>query len=108
MEKTGLREGALFEVFSLNTVARSFRPPCSYRENVGWTGPKSERNRGLFRLPPDPVAGILEDHAARRESVANSIRGREVLSLAGVLAGRHNRVDAAVHEGRPPRSRREV
>src|SRR5438093_311322 len=107
MEKTGLREGALFEVFSLNTVARSFRPPCSYRENVGWTGPKSERNRGLFPLPPDPVAGILEDHADRRESVANSIRGREVLSLAGVLAECNNQVEKAVHEVRALRSRLE-
>src|SRR5437867_11978938 len=107
MEKTGLREGALFEVFSLNTVARSFRPPVLTRENVGWTGPNADRNRGLLRLPPNPVAGILEDHADRRESGANSIRGGEVLSLAGVLAERNNQVEKAVHEVRALRSRLE-
>src|SRR2546430_2271637 len=40
--------------------------------------------RGLFPLPPNPIVGILEDHADRRERVANSVRGREVLPLAGV------------------------
>src|SRR5437667_7727098 len=107
MEKTGLRKGALFEVFSLNTVARSFRPPCSCPGERWMDGPKSDRNRGLFPLPPDPVAGILEDHADRRESVANSIRGGEVLSLAGVFAARYDQVEKAVHEVRALRSRLE-
>src|SRR5439155_18363831 len=57
--------------------------------------------RGLFPLPPDPIVGILKDHADRRERVANSVRGREVLPLAGVLAERNDQVEEAVHEARP-------
>src|SRR5207245_2822498 len=58
---------------------------------------------GLFSLPPDSVAGILEDDADRREGVANSVRGREVFPLAGVLTQRNDQVEEAVHEARPLR-----
>jgi len=49
-------------------------------------GRKSNLGRGLFSLPPDAVASVLEDHSDRGERVADSVRGREVFSLAGFLA----------------------
>src|SRR5713101_5186991 len=70
-------------------------------------GPKFQLRTSLFPLPPNPVAGILEDHADRLERVADSVRGSEVFPLSSVLPQRHNQVEEAVHEVRAFRSRLE-
>src|SRR5436309_2114301 len=65
---------------------------------TSWT-----RWRSLLSLPPDPVAGILQDDADRREGVANSVRGREIFPLAGVLSECNDQVEETFYEVRAPR-----
>src|SRR5207245_9920700 len=81
MEKTALRAVGSFRIGSLDTVARSFGSSRSRHRERRMEGRKSEPGRGLFSLPPDTVAGVLEGHADRGEGVADSVRGREVRSL---------------------------
>src|SRR2546422_677440 len=70
-------------------------------------GGEIRRRRGLFSLPSDTVPGVLEDHADRRQCVANSVGGREVFPLAGVLTEGNDQVEQGVHEVRAFRSRLE-
>src|SRR5437016_13677263 len=76
MEKTALRAGGSFRIGSLNTVARSFGSSRSRHRERRREGRKSEPGRGLFSLPPDTVAGVLEGHADRGAAAAESVPGR--------------------------------
>src|SRR2546425_9396080 len=96
MEKTALREGGSFRIDSLNTVARPSEPPRSRNGECRMEGRKSKPGQGLFSLPPDAVAGVLEDHSDRRERISDSVRGGEVFALACLLAQLHDEVQQAI------------
>src|SRR6267143_3431988 len=66
-------------------------------------GSRGSASAGLLALPTAPFAGVLQRDAERRQSIPNSVRGREVFPLSGVLAEPDDEVHHAIEEVRAER-----